>query len=154
MLDHLVLASPDPPATRELVAARTGVTLSAGGGHVGLGTRNWLGRLGPTSYLELIGPDPGQEPPATPRPFGIDELDEAKLVTWCARHADLESLRVQAAAAGLQFGAPVPMEREAPTSGRLRWELTFPQFDTAGGIVPFFIDWGDSPHPARPRPRA
>jgi len=146
-LDHLVLASPDPEATRDLLAERTGIVLGAGGAHVGRGTCNWLGRLGPTSYLELIGPDRDQPEPSAPRPFGIDDLPAATLVTWCARPDDLDGLRAAAAAAGLAIAEPYSMERDAPT-GRLRWRLAHPEFDPQGGIVPFFIDWGDTAHPA------
>ena len=73
-LDHLVLATPDPAEMRARIAERTGVELGAGGAHVGLGTRNWLGRLGPMGYLELIGPDRDQPEPVEPRPFGVDDL--------------------------------------------------------------------------------
>ena len=146
-LDHLVLASPDPLATRDLIADRTGVTLAAGGAHVGQGTRNWLGRLGADHYLELIGPDPDQPAPAGPRPFGVDALSDAALVAWCARHDDLDGLRARAAARGLQLTTPFAMERAAP-AGLLRWRLSRPEFDTAGGIIPFFIDWRGSVHPS------
>lgn len=144
-LDHLVLASPDPVATRAEITERTGVRLGAGGPHVGRGTRNWLGRLGPSSYLELIGPDPDQPEPAEPRPFGIDELTGPTLVTWCARHDDLDGLRSDATE--ITLGAPFTMERAA-TGGLLRWRLSMPEGDTAGGLVPFFIDWMASAHPA------
>jgi hypothetical protein len=30
----------------------------------------------------------------------------------------------------------------------LDWHLSLPTGDTEGGILPFFIDWGDSPHPS------
>ena len=146
-LDHLVLASPNPLVTRTEIAEHTGVLLSVGGAHVGRGTRNWLGRLGAGQYLELIGPDPEQPEPPGPRPFGVDEVTGATLVTWCARDDDLDNLRERAAADGLRLGAPFTMEREAP-GGRLRWRLCLPEFDTAGGIIPFFIDWNDSPHPS------
>ena len=146
-LDHLVLASPDPLVTRTVIEEHTGVLLSAGGAHVGRGTRNWLGRLGAGQYLELIGPDPEQPEPPEPRPFGVDDIASATLVGWCAREDDLDSLRERAAAAGVRLGAPFAMERDAP-AGRLRWRLCLPEFDTAGGIIPFFIDWNDSPHPS------
>ena len=64
-----------------------------------------------------------------------------------ARCDDLERLRARAAAAGVQLGAPFDMERDAP-AGRLRWRLSLPEVDTEGGIIPFFIDWRDSPHPS------
>lgn len=146
-LDHIALASPSPEETRQLIAERTGVWLSAGGAHIGRGTRNWLGALGDGTYLELIGPDPDQPEPTTERPFGLDHLGEATLVTWCARHDDLDGLRARAAAAGLQLGAPFDMERDG-AAGRLRWRVSWPEFDTSGGIIPFFIDWQDSVHPS------
>ena len=146
-LDHLVLATPDPAEMRARIAERTGVELGAGGPHLGRGTRNWLGRLGPSGYLELIGPDPDQPEPAEPRPFGVDDLAGPALVTWCARHDDLDGLRASAVTAGVELGAPFAMARDAP-AGRLRWRLSMPAGDTHGGIVPFFIDWRDSPHPS------
>jgi hypothetical protein len=146
-LDHLVLATPDPAEMRARIAERTGVELGAGGPHLGRGTRNWLGRLGPSGYLELIGPDADQPEPAEPRPFGLDDLAGPALVTWCAREDDLDGLRASAATAGVELGAPFSMARDAP-SGRLRWRLSMPAGDTHGGIVPFFIDWRDSAHPS------
>lgn len=146
-LDHLVLASPVPLATRAEIADQTGVLLGAGGPHLGQGTRNWLGRLGPSSYLELIGPDPDQADPDSPRPFGVDDIEAPTLVTWCARHDDLDGLRTQAAAAGVALTEPFTMERDA-LSGRLRWRLALPEPDAEGGLVPFFIDWAVSAHPA------
>jgi hypothetical protein len=124
-LDHLVLASPHPLVTRAEIAEHTGVVLSAGGAHVGRGTRNWLGRLGPDQYLELIGPDPEQPKPPGPRPFGVDDVTDATLVTWCARDDDLDDLRARAAVAGIGLGAPFAMERDAP-AGRLRWRVSLP----------------------------
>ncbi|MCO6490990.1 MAG: VOC family protein, partial [Phaeodactylibacter sp.] len=35
-----------------------------------------------------------------------------------------------------------------PDGSGLRWRLTSPQANPADGIIPFFIDWGDTPHPA------
>ncbi len=149
MIDHLVLASPDPLATRSWLAEATGVELGAGGPHVGLGTTNWLGTLegGPSggTYLELIGPDPDQPEPEAARPFGIDDLAEARLVTWCSRQPGLVALRSRLAGV-LEMTEPSPMQREAP-AGLLSWELAFP-LDDQGGVVPFFIDWLDSPHPS------
>ena len=38
--------------------------------------------------------------------------------------------------------------RRRPDGVQLSWKFTDPWAPVADGIVPFFIDWGDSPHPA------
>jgi hypothetical protein len=92
-LDHLVYATPDLDASVEELAERLGTDPVPGGAHPGWGTRNALIGLGPGSYLEVIGPDPGQPRSDHPRPFLIDELTSARLVTWAYRHPDPESMR-------------------------------------------------------------
>lgn len=146
MLDHIVLATPDIAATSAWLADATGVTASEGGPHVGRGTRNRLCSFGDT-YLEIIGPDPEQPDPDEPRSFGIDDLEAHRVVTWCARQHDLGSVVAAGAAVGLGYTEPVAMRRVAPDV-TLDWHLSLPTGDTEGGILPFFIDWGDSVHPS------
>ena len=147
MLDHIVLATPDLAATSEWVADSTGVVPSEGGPHVNRGTRNRLCSFGDT-YLEIIGPDPEQPDPDEPRSFGIDDLQGARVVTWCARQHDLAAVVREGAKVGLSYTEPVAMRREAP-GVTLDWHLSLPTSSNEGGILPFFIDWGSSPHPSQ-----
>jgi hypothetical protein len=39
--------------------------------------------------------------------------------------------------------------RRRPDGVQLSWQFTDPWAPVADGVVPFFIDWGNSPHPAR-----
>ncbi|GAB2786421.1 VOC family protein [Amycolatopsis magusensis] len=146
MLDHLVYATPDLGRTVDDLAER-GITLSPGGPHPGLGTRNHLAALGENAFLEVIGPDPEQPEPATRRPFGIDELTAPRLVTWAIQVPDLDAALDRARAAGHEPGDVVPMSRRRPDSVLLTWRLAFPP-DDRGGLVPFVIGWGDTPHPS------
>src|SRR5688500_14980783 len=79
-VDHLVYASPELQTGVEKIEQILGVRATPGGQHPGRGTRNALLSLGPGVYLEIIGPDTEQPEPAQPRPFGIDELKEPRLV--------------------------------------------------------------------------
>lgn len=147
-IDHLVYATADVEATSAELEARLGVAATPGGRHPGRGTYNALFALGPRSYLEVIGPDPGQPAPAAPRWFGIDALTDARLVTWAAKTAELEELIAGAARRGVRLGAVAARSRVQPDGKWLSWQLTDPATVIAEGVVPFFIDWSDRPHPA------
>lgn len=149
-VDHLVYATPDLDRGVEEIEKLLGVRATAGGQHPGRGTRNALVALGPTTYLEIIAPDPEQPTPNEPRPFGIDKLKESKLVTWCVSQPDLERLRSEAVRNGVPLGDVRAGSRRRPDGVQLSWQLTDPStLPVADGIVPFFINWGESPHPAR-----
>ena len=143
-LDHLVLATPDLHATAAWLQHQTGVTPSAGGQHVGAGTRNMLCSLGPTSYLEIVGPDPEQPAPQGPRPFGIDDLAQAGLVAWAIAVPEMDHALNAARAIGFDPGPASSMQRQRPDGVLLSWRLTLNLAPT----TPFLIDWGRSQHPA------
>ena len=145
--DHLALAAPDLAAAVAAFAERTGVDPAPGGSHVGFGTANYLVDLGDGGYLEIIGPDVSQPAPPEPRPFGIDGLTQARVVTWAVRTDDLDALVAQARAGGYDPGEPRAMSRRTADGDLLEWRLTPPRFDYGDGLVPFLIDWGNSPHP-------
>lgn len=147
-IDHLVYATPDLDATVRAIADATGVHPSVGGQHLGLGTRNALLALGARVYLEIVGPDPDQPPPDAPRWFQIDTLDAPRLVTWCASATDLMSLHARALVHGVPLGAIRHGGRVRPDGVRLAWQVTSPFTVLEDGLVPFFIDWLDSAHPA------
>ena len=146
-LDHLVYATPDLDTSVEELADRLGTDPVPGGAHPGWGTRNALIGLGTGVYLEIIGPDPRQPDPERSRRFLIDDLTEARLVTWAYRHPDPESMR-----ATLELGPVRSMSRNRPDGDTLHWRLSDPMALPAGGVVPFVIDWGSTPHPSTTLP--
>ena len=147
-VDHLVYATPDLNRGVEEIEKLLGVRAIAGGKHPGRGTRNALVALGPTAYLEILAPDPEQPPPQEPRPFGLDGLKQSKLVAWFVKGRDLERFRRDAVRKGVPLGEVKSGIRQRPDGVNLSWQFTDPWVSVADGIVPLFIDWGDSPHPA------
>jgi Glyoxalase-like domain len=148
VVDHLVYAGPDLRVATETIERLLGVKATPGGQHPGRGTRNALIALSPSTYIEIIGPDPEQPTPALPRPFGIDKLSGPKLVTWAAKESDLPRREKSAAANGVKLGALAEGSRQRPDGLLLRWTYTDPRTVVADGLVPFFINWGTTPHPA------
>jgi hypothetical protein len=151
-LDHLVYATPDLERTVGALEASLGVRAGEGGRHLGEGTRNALLALGPSSYLEILGPDPEQPAPGRPLWLGLEGLTEARLTRWAMRTDDLEGIGERARAAGARLGPVEGGKRRRADGSLLAWRFTDPHVMTAGGLVPFFIDWGSSPHPAGSAP--
>lgn len=146
-IDHLVYAAPRLEAGIEAVEAKLGVRPVRGGRHPSFGTHNALAALGPAVYLEVIAPDPDLPVPSAGVGFGAGAVERPRLVTWAVRTNEIERL---AAAAGL--GPVSEGRRERADGSWLTWRLTDPYEERLGGVVPFLIDWGDTPHPARSAP--
>ncbi len=151
-LDHLLLGTADLSQGVAWVAERIGVEAVFGGRHEDLGTANYLLSLGPDVYLEILGPDPESPPRQASLPFGIESLAEPRLVTWAARRSNLRALAASTASRGVSLGEVRSGSRIRPAGAELRWEITDLTAFPHDGIVPFFIDWGTTPHPARTAP--
>ena len=147
-VDHLVYATPDLELGIQAIEKLTGVRASAGGQHPRLGTRNALIALGSSTYLEIIGPDPEQPKPDGPRRFGIDELKAPRLLTWVAKGTGLAPFVDRARASGVRLGDVIAGSRKRPDGVVLSWRYTDPNVILEERLVPYFIDWGTSPHPA------
>jgi hypothetical protein len=145
-LDHIIYAAPDLERAVEDVRALTGVEPMRGGSHPGRGTRNALLSLGSTTYIEILTPDPTQ--PAEALALAADRIPPTpRITTWAAKCDDLEDAVKAAARGGLDLGRLEPMSRTLPSGSQLTWRLTRGT-SPGDGLVPFLIDWGESPHPA------
>lgn len=152
-VDHLVYATPDLAAGVAQIERLLGVKAVPGGQHPGAGTRNALIGLGDNIYLEIIGPDPDQPKPNRPRRFGIDDLQKARLVTWAAKGTNLKAMVENAKTHGVDLGQVQAGSRRRPDGVLLSWQLTVSSLLIEGGIVPFFIDWGETQHPSSSLPK-
>jgi len=151
-LDHLVYATPDLAEGVRLVERLLGVTATPGGQHPGAGTRNALIGLGGERYLEIVGPDPEQAAPAGGRRFGIDGLTQPRLVTWAVKAPGIAARVERARKRGWDPGEPEGMSRRRPDGLVLEWTLTRAPESFGDGLIPFLIDWGQTPHPAASLP--
>ncbi|MCD1287199.1 MULTISPECIES: VOC family protein [unclassified Brevibacterium] len=151
--DHLVIAVPNLVEGVEQFESRLGVRAVPGGSHPGLGTANALLGIDGHSYLEILGPDPDQDPAlAAGRLAGIVEPTVQR---WAVRPEDFDGLVAAAATTtDVDLGEVHDMARRTPDGEVLEWRLTRRTPLALGGIQPFLIDWLDSPHPAsREMPR-
>jgi hypothetical protein len=148
VLDHLVYATPAIHATVDRLEMEIGVRATAGGRHPAWGTMNALISLGSRVYLEIIGPDPDQPSPSEGRLFELDSLARPCLITWVARAENLQATVAAAKAEGIDLGGVEERSRQRPDGSQLHWEMTDPRKGREGGIVPCFINWGKTAHPA------
>ena len=151
-IDHFVWGVSDLEAGCAEIEALFGVAPEPGGAHPGLGTCNALLSFGPGLYFEIMAPQ-------DPAPGSIGErlarLDAPGLVTWVLRSDELNQVAALAGAdtANVTPTGPVKTERLTPQGDRLSWELLFLTKHMHGGLVPFYIDWQQSPHPSASAPR-
>jgi hypothetical protein len=76
-------------------------------------------------------------------------ISSSKLVTWAAKAILSPSVLDAFADQGLAFGTLISGSRQKPDGTVLSWQLTDPVVALEQGLVPFLIDWGTSPHPAK-----
>lgn len=150
-IDHLMWGAPDLAIGVAEASKRFAIEPAPGGSHPGLGTRNALLGLGDRVYLEIIAPDPDQDLRGT---LGerLQRLDACALVTWAARSDDLSAVAGCAEQLGLRVRGPNRTRRQAPSGELLEWDLLFVSGHEFGSLVPFFIDWLGTPHPALSNP--
>jgi hypothetical protein len=153
LLDHLVYITPDMDQTIDDLAKQLGVTAILGGQHPQWGTRNALLALGPQMYLEIMGPDATLSSPGLKRPFDIDRLYKPRLATWVSRSEDLNGTVEVGRQVGIDLGAVQSGKRTKPDGSVLSWSMTDLMTARENGIVPYFINWGTSKHPASGAPK-
>lgn len=144
-IDHLVLAGPDLPALQHSFAATSGAHAAPGGEHPAWGTHNALVGLGECQYLELIAPNPGKTGPWA-RQFAA--FTKPTLAGWCVRSSDLPEVGAQAEALGAETRL-MNGSRTTPTGETLSWQLLFLSHSELNPVLPFFINWGATTHPAQ-----
>ena len=148
MIDHLVYITRDLVASLKLLEAAFGVPLAEGGRHPKRGTRNYLVRIGPATYLEVLAPDVESDFTG-PRWMGLDLLppgSTGRLSRWAC------AVPKQATPKSAGTGAWQEGQRRKGDGTTLRWRLTDPGAQPLIQAHPFLIDWLGAPPPAEHLP--
>ncbi len=150
-VDHLLLGIADLDRGIAWVEERTGVEPVVGGSHPGVGTRNALISLGNRQYLEIIALDPAQSPTSS-RAAELVGLTSPRLITWAAATGDIRAAAQRARESGCTTEGPNAGSRARPDGRILRWKTLGIRSDL-GGVIPFFIEWGNEVvHPSADSP--
>ena len=150
-VDHLVWYCADLAEGERHFTERMDCGSAYGGVHPGEGTGNRLLSLSDATYLEILGRDPAQvETSLDPEVRG---LVGHGLYHWAVGDVDIAELRIKAIAAGLIGSDLVTGGRTLPNGSWLGWKCFGIHNHGFGALVPFFIDWMESEHPAMTAPR-
>lgn len=151
MIDHLVYATNDLPKSAAILEQALGATLTVGGRHPNRGTLNYLLKIGPATYLELLAIDPENTTAPPPRWMGIDLLPPnttGRLTRWARAVTDgIDEKQL----ANIDFEAG---SRRTTDGHLLEWRLSNPGSTPLISAAPFYIDWLGKPSPAERLPES
>ncbi|HET7107716.1 MAG TPA: VOC family protein, partial [Candidatus Acidoferrum sp.] len=83
----------------------------------------------------------------------LHSLTEPRLIGWAAHPGSVAAFAEKLRAAAIIFDGPTPGSRKRPDGKLLKWQIVSLE-DTASGLLPFFIEWGqDSVHPSVDAPK-
>ena len=153
-IDHLIFGAPNLQAGIAFIRQKLGVSPTGGGRHPDFGTHNAVFRIGEHTYFEIIAPDPQQADQAKKIWMELDRLEAPGLIWWAARTKDMATSLQRAKVAGWDPGRPMAGSRTTTEGVVLNWQLSDPFRVQEDGVLPFLIDWGDSPHPTDNMPKA
>jgi hypothetical protein len=149
LLDHFVYVVPALAAGSGALGEALGLVPTDGGAHPHSGTANSLLSLGTKQYLEVLGPNAKL---ARDRLAGLGAyiagLAEPDVLTFAMGSRNLDAVARTAAELGLATTALETNSRRTPAGDLLQWRGMHLRSPEYRGLVPFFIDWLDSRHPA------
>lgn len=151
-IDHLIFGAPSLETGTEIIRQKLSISPTSGGRHPDFGTHNALFKIGAHIYFEIIAPDPTLAHRKQKLWMGLDRLEAPALIWWAAKANPVEATLGRAKEAGWDPGIPIPGNRMTADGTLLRWQLTDPFRVQENGVLPFLIDWGNSPHPSHNMP--
>ena len=145
MIDHILLLVSDLEAYQTQFQEVTQVAPTYGGVHPSARASNALIDMGNGTYLELIGPAlDGTEGPLT---LTLRKLEEPRLSWFAMRSEDLQQDVERLESAGFEHSGIQEIEFESEIRNKIRYSAVVAINHDWGDQMPFFINWGDTPHP-------
>ncbi|MEM9705209.1 MAG: VOC family protein [Pseudomonadota bacterium] len=147
-IDHILISCANVQKSKQSFSDKFGAPFEIGGAHPGQGTMNALGSFGDGAYCELIGPDPNQ----SAQPHWLKNATDGALFHWAANCSNLSAVAEILEQNGLGHSGVIDGQRNAENGALLKWRVLFPEPSAFGALLPFFIDWQDTPHPSQSSP--
>ena len=146
-LDHILLAAPDFDEAMKDFETLTAIRPSIAGSLKGLGCLTARIGLDNQAYIEIIAPDPDK-----PGPVGdhLKEMEQGSFtpIHYAIRRTDLSDLAEDYVPNELGYTPDRIKMFMAGTDGTpKKWEMLFMHGHFHGGVVPYFVDWGECEHP-------
>jgi hypothetical protein len=138
-IDHVLLFAPTLSQAMTCFEVLTGVEAQPGGAHPDHGSVNALASMG-TSYIELIA-----------RADGRGSGSEIEVIGYAMQCDDIGAVAARGAALGLDVHW-MDGQRMTSQGTLLRWRSFEFEGHEFAGLLPFFIDWGTTPHPSASSP--
>ena len=101
--------------------------------------------------MEVIAPDMAQDLKGN---LGsqLTTLPGPVLYTFAVSCPDIDATQSRLEAIGMQMPPPITMSRELASGQELVWRVARIGGHSFGPLIPFLIDWGNSPHPSESLP--
>jgi hypothetical protein len=146
-IDHIVLGTSNLEKAMDAFEDETGVRPLMVVSHNGLGTKSARVAFQQCAFLEIIGPDAKQS--ATPLAKKLAALPDDKLVPvhYAIRKSNSKDLK-QTEWRDMGFTCDEVTMVATDKGMPWKWDMFFLEGHDEGGLMPFFIHWGDSHHAA------
>lgn len=146
-IDHIILAAPDYAEALKEFETMTGIKPAQCGTLRGLGIKAARVAMDNNCYIEILAPDPKNSGPIGSK---LAELEEGSLVPYhfAIRASELDELQEDFVPNELGYVPDrINLFSTTPDGAPAKWGMLFMYGHFLGGVVPFYVDWGECGHP-------
>jgi Glyoxalase-like domain len=146
-IDHVVLGTSNLEKAMDVFEDETGVRPLMVVSHNGLGTKSARVAFNQCAFLEIIAPDPAQAATPLAKQLAALPADQLVPVHYAIRKFNSKDLK-QTVWKDMNFTCDEVTMVATDKGMPWKWDMFFLEGHNEGGLLPFFIHWGDSHHAA------